>query len=72
MTTYLAQPIQQKQLAQLPHPVYFVNLSPEDWQDLMSCDSLPDDIEPYYERCADAIAIWSSQTGSRVEVMMLA
>lgn len=28
----------------------------------MGCDSLPADLEPYYERCIDGVDIWSAQT----------
>lgn len=49
------------QLKQLPHPVYFVTLNFERWQDLLAHDHLPANLESLYERCLSGEDIWSVQ-----------
>lgn len=49
------------QLKQLPHPVYFVTLNSERWQDLLTNKHLPVDLESLYERCGSGEDIWTVQ-----------
>jgi hypothetical protein len=50
------------QLRQLPHPIYFVTLNSERWQDLLTNNKyLPADQEALYERCVSGEDIWSTQ-----------
>lgn len=49
------------QLKQLPHPVYFVTLNSERWQDLLTNNHLPINLESLYEKCITGEDIWATQ-----------
>jgi hypothetical protein len=46
----------------LPYSVYFVNDETERWHDLYNLETLPSNVDYFFERCASSADVWSAQT----------